>query len=39
MWECADGSNSNVQDNSSVGYQVFLRALHSFANTEFRFGR
>lgn len=31
--------NSHVKDNEAVGYQVFLRALHSFAKTEFRFGR
>ncbi|KAI5858563.1 Decaprenyl diphosphate synthase-like protein [Tricharina praecox] len=29
----------NVTDNDGVGYQVFLRALHSFARTEMRFGR
>jgi dehydrodolichyl diphosphate syntase complex subunit NUS1 len=29
----------HVQDNSGVGYQVFLRALHRFAKTEMRFGR
>ncbi|KAL7267422.1 hypothetical protein RUND412_009994 [Rhizina undulata] len=29
----------HVQDNESVGYQVFLRALHKFAKTEMRFGR
>ncbi|TGZ79673.1 Undecaprenyl diphosphate synthase [Ascodesmis nigricans] len=29
----------NVTDNEGVGYQVFLRALHSFAKTEFKFGR
>jgi len=29
----------NVRDNEGVGYQVFLRALHYYARTEFRFGR
>lgn len=29
----------HVQDNDGVGYHVFLRALHRFAKTEFRFGR
>lgn len=27
------------KDNHSVGYQVFLRALYSFANAQMRFGR
>ena len=28
-----------VQDNSGVEYQVFLRALHSFAKAQMRYGR
>lgn len=31
--------DSNVRDNDNVGYQIFLRALHRYAKTEFRFGR
>lgn len=27
------------QDNSGVGYQVFLRALHSFAKAQMKLGR
>lgn len=29
----------HVQDNNGVGYQVFLRALHSYAKAQIRFGR
>lgn len=29
----------NVQDNNGVGYQVFLRALYNYAQTQMRFGR
>jgi dehydrodolichyl diphosphate syntase complex subunit NUS1 len=29
----------HVQDNHGVGYQVFLRALYSYANAQMRFGR
>ncbi|KAI9811419.1 MAG: hypothetical protein M1832_000888 [Thelocarpon impressellum] len=29
----------HVQDNTRVGYQVFLRALHRFAKVQMRFGR
>lgn len=29
----------HVEDNNGVGYQVFLRALYSFANAQMRFGR
>ena len=29
----------HVQDNTGVGYQVFLRALYSYANAQMRFGR
>lgn len=29
----------HVADNSGVGYQVFLRALHSYAKAQMRFGR
>ncbi len=29
----------HVQDNAGVGYQVFLRALHSYAKAHMRFGR
>ena len=29
----------HASDNSGVGYQVFLRALHSFAKAQMRFGR
>lgn len=29
----------HVQDNTGVGYQVFLRALHSYAKAQMRFGR
>lgn len=29
----------HVQDNVGVGYQVFLRALHSYAKAQMRFGR
>ena len=30
---------SHVQDGGSVGYQVFLRALHQYAKARMRFGR
>lgn len=29
----------HVPDNSGVGYQVFLRALHRYAKAQMRFGR
>lgn len=29
----------HVQDNTGVGYQVFLRALHSYAKAQMRLGR
>ena len=29
----------HVHDNRGVGYQVFLRALHSYAKAQMRFGR
>ena len=29
----------HVDGNNGVGYQVFIRALHSFANAQLRFGR
>ena len=29
----------HVQDNTGVGYQIFLRALYSFANAQMKFGR
>ncbi|KAI1002301.1 hypothetical protein K3495_g5901 [Podosphaera aphanis] len=29
----------HVQDNQGVGYQVFLRALHNYANAQMKFGR
>lgn len=29
----------HVQDNNGVGYQVFLRALYSYANASMKFGR
>lgn len=29
----------HVKDNHGVGYQVFLKALYSFANAQMRFGR
>ena len=29
----------HVQDNSGVGYQVFLRALHNFSKAQMKFGR
>ena len=29
----------HVQDNHGVGYQVFLRALYSYANAQMRIGR
>lgn len=29
----------HVEDNTGVEYQVFLRALHSYAKTQMRFGR
>ncbi|KAL2352290.1 Decaprenyl diphosphate synthase-like protein [Cryomyces antarcticus] len=29
----------HIQDNTSVGYQVFLRALHHFAKAQMRLGR
>ena len=29
----------HVQDNTGVGYQVFLRALHNYAKAQMRFGR
>ena len=28
-----------VQDNTGVGYQIFLRALYSYAKAQMRFGR
>jgi dehydrodolichyl diphosphate syntase complex subunit NUS1 len=29
----------HVEDNQGVGYQVFLRALYSYAKAQMRFGR
>jgi len=29
----------HVPDNSGVGYQTFLRALHSYAKAQMKFGR
>lgn len=29
----------HCQDNTGVGYQVFLRALHSYAKAQMRLGR
>ena len=29
----------HMQDNTGVGYQVFLRALHKYANAQMRLGR
>lgn len=29
----------HVKNNHGVGYQVFLKALYSFANAQMRFGR
>lgn len=29
----------HVQDNSGVGYQVFLRALHKYGKAQMRLGR
>lgn len=29
----------HVNDNHGVGYQVFLRALYNYADTQMRFGR
>jgi len=29
----------HVPDNSGVGYQIFLRALHSYAKAQMKFGR
>ena len=29
----------HVQDNNGVGYQVFLRALHSYSKAHMKFGR
>ena len=29
----------HVEDNTGVGYQVFLRALYSYAKAQMRFGR
>ena len=29
----------HMQDNTGVGYQVFLRALHHYANAQMRLGR
>ena len=29
----------HAQDNAAVGYQIFLRALHSFAKAHMKFGR
>ncbi len=29
----------HVQDNNGVGYQVFLRALHSYGKAQMRLGR
>ncbi|KAL8737579.1 MAG: hypothetical protein Q9181_001557 [Wetmoreana brouardii] len=29
----------HAQDNNGVGYQIFLRALYSFANAQMKFGR
>ena len=29
----------HMQDNTGVGYQVFLRALHKYSNAQMRLGR
>jgi hypothetical protein len=34
-----DNSHSHLPDNKGVNYQVFLRALYSFAKVEMRLGR
>jgi hypothetical protein len=34
-----DNPHSHLPDNKGVNYQVFLRALYSFAKVEMRLGR
>ena len=38
-WQIRLSEIFHVQDNQGVGYQVFLRALYSYANASMRFGR
>lgn len=38
-WQARLTEIFHVEGNTSVGYQVFLRALHNFAKAQMRFGR
>lgn len=38
-WQARLTEIFHVADNSGVGYQVFLRALHNYAKAQMRFGR
>ena len=38
-WQARLTEIFHVEGNNSVGYQVFLRALHNFAKAQMRFGR
>lgn len=38
-WQIRLSEIYHVKDNNGVGYQVFLRALHSYAKAQMRFGR
>ena len=38
-WQARLTEIFHVQGNTGVGYQVFLRALHSYANAQLKFGR
>ena len=38
-WQARLTEIFHVQGNSGVGYQVFLRALHRYANAQLKFGR
>ena len=38
-WQARLTEIFHVEGNHGVGYQVFLRALHNFANAQLKFGR
>lgn len=38
-WQARLTEIFHVEGNVGVGYQVFLRALHRFANAQMKFGR
>lgn len=38
-WQARLTEIFHAQDNTAVGYQVFLRALYSYAKAQMRFGR